>query len=126
MYLRFALKVLENDSGYRRGVLVAAHELRDDGDLTVEEHRELLESLAWFNLHLNHPACLADPENRRAISWFKPEALKPISRMWRLKAILENHGHAVDVLKTDDPGIVLFEDGWQIVAKPRRGTRVPW
>jgi len=28
MYLRFALKVLESDSGYRRRILVAAHELR--------------------------------------------------------------------------------------------------
>jgi len=125
-YLRFAISVLEQDSGYRRGILVAAHQLRDNGDLTVEEHRELRQSLAWFNVNLNHPACLADPANRRAISWFKPAALKPISRMWGLKAILENHGHTVTVHKTDDPGIILFEDGWQVVAKPRRGQRVSW
>jgi hypothetical protein len=126
MYLRFTLKVLEGDSGYRRGVLVAAHELRDHGDLSVDEHRELQESLAWFNLNLNHPACLADPANRRAISWFKPEARKPISRMWALKAILERHGFVIDVHKTDDPGLVIFEDGWQVIAKPPRGEQVPW
>lgn len=60
MYLRFTLKVLEPESGYRKGILVAAHELRDGADLTVDEHRELRESLAWFNVNLNHPACLAD------------------------------------------------------------------
>jgi hypothetical protein len=126
VYLRFALKVLESESGYRKGILVAAHELRDNADLTVDEHRELRESLAWFNVNLNHPACLADPENRRAISWFKPEAHKPISRMWALKAILENHGYVVDVHKTESPGTILFEDGWQVVAKPPRGERVLW
>jgi hypothetical protein len=46
--------------------------------------------------------------------------------MWALKAILENHGYTVDVLKTDDPGIVLFEDGWQVVAKPPKGKKVSW
>jgi hypothetical protein len=126
MYLRFSLRVLEPDSGHRRGILVGAHELRDNEALTVEEHREIHEALAWFNMNLNHPSCLADPDNRRAISWFKREATKPIARMWALKAILENHGHAVDVHKTDDPGIVLFEDGWQVVAKPHKGERVPW
>lgn len=126
MYLRFALKVHESDAGYRRGILVAAHELRDIGELSAEEHREIHAALAWFNLNLNHPSCLADPSNRRTISWFKPEATKPISRMWALKAILENHGHAVDEHKPDDPGIVLFEDGWQVVAKPHKGERVPW
>jgi hypothetical protein len=126
VYLRFSLKVLDTDSGYNKGVLVAAHELRDNADMSVDEHRELHESLAWFNVNLNHPACLADPENRRAISWFKPEAHKPISRMWALKAILENHGYMVDVLKTESPGSILFEDGWQVVAKPPHGKRVSW
>jgi hypothetical protein len=46
--------------------------------------------------------------------------------MWALKAILETHGYTVEVHKTDDPGIVLFEDGWQVVAKPHKGRRVPW
>jgi hypothetical protein len=105
---------------------VAAHELRDSEGLSVAEHEELRVCLAWFNMNLNHPACLADPSNRRALSWFKPAATKPIARMWALKAILENHGYTVDVLKTDDPGIVLFEDGWQVVAKPPKGKKVSW
>jgi hypothetical protein len=126
MFLRFSLKSPDRDSGYRRGILVAAHELRDSEGLSVAEHEELRVSLAWFNMNLNHPACLADPNNRRALSWFKPGATKPIARMWALKAILENHGYTVDVLKTDDPGIVLFEDGWQVVAKPPKGKKVSW
>jgi len=46
--------------------------------------------------------------------------------MWSLVALLREHGYHVDVLKTDDPGIVLYEDKWQVVAKPRKGRRISW
>ena len=29
--------------------------------------------------------------------------------------------HEHPMIKTEDPGTIIYEDGWQIVAKPRRG-----
>lgn len=126
MYLRFTLPRADGDSGRKQGILVAAHELRDRADLSVDEHEQLRRALDWFNVNLNHPACLAQPENRRALSWYKDSAHKPLAHMWALKSILEAHGLVVEVHKSADPGIVLYEDGWQIVAKPRRGERTAW
>lgn len=124
MFIRFATLATDADSGHAGGVLVAAHMLRDDGDLSVQEHEELRAALAWFNDHLPVPAALTDPENRRAISWFKPAADEAIRRMWQLKTLLDLHGHHVDVLRTSDPGTVVYQDTWQVIAKPYKGQRL--
>lgn len=123
MLIRFATLATDSDSRRASGVLVAAHTLRDDGDLSVQEHETLRTALAWFNDYLPVPAALADPEHRRAISWFKPAADEAIRRMWQLKTLLEVHGHHVDVLRTSDPGTVVYQDDWQVIAKPYKGQR---
>ena len=83
LYLCFTLLDTDRKSGRKRGVLVAAHQLRDADELSVDEHR-LLQALQWFNQNLNVPPCLRAPENRRALSWFKSDAKTPLSRMWAL------------------------------------------
>jgi hypothetical protein len=126
VYLRFTLLATDPGSNRKQGILVAAHELRDHGALTVAEGRELRQLLEWFNVNLNHPACLGQPGNHRALSWFKPGARKPIAQMWRLVELLRAHDIHVQVHKTRNPGVVLYEDGWQVVAKPSRRMREGW
>jgi hypothetical protein len=121
--IRFTTLATDPDSGHTGGVLVAAHTLRDDGDLTADEHQELHNALLWFNDHLQIPGELEQPENRRAISWFTPAADEAIRRMWHLKDLLDRHGHHVEVLRTSDPGTVVYQDAWQVIAKPRKGQR---
>lgn len=123
MLIRFATLAIDPDSGRTSGVLVAAAELRDTGDLDADSHRELREALHWFNEQLVVPGVLGDIEHRRAISWFKPAATDAIRRMWQLKQLLDLHGHHVEVLRTSTPGTVVYEDDWQVVATPRRGQR---
>jgi hypothetical protein len=121
--IRFSTLATDSDSGRAGGVLVAAHTLRDDGDLSLQEHEDLRIALAWFNDHLPVPRALRDPAHRRAISWFKPAADEAIRRMWQLKTLLDLHGHHVDVLRTSDPGTVVYQDDWQVIAKPYKGQR---
>jgi uncharacterized protein YfcZ (UPF0381/DUF406 family) len=122
MLVRFTTLARDVDSGHTSGILVAAHTLRDDGDISVEEHAELRQVLAWFTEHLPVPKVLADIEHRRAISWFKPAASQAIRKMWELKLVLEAHGSHVNVLQTREPGVVVYEDKWQVVAKPPKGV----
>ena len=123
MLIRFTTLATDPDSGYAGGVLVSAHTLRDEGDLTPDEHLELHEALSWFNEQLFVPKVLEQSEHRRAISWFKPAAEEAIRRMWHLKQLLDRHGHHVEVLRTLEPGSVVYEDDWQLIAKPRKGQR---
>jgi hypothetical protein len=99
MLIRFVLRKRDPASTKRQGILVAAHELRDEGTLTTEEHQILREALAWFNKHLEVPVCLKRPENRRALWWFKDSAQQPLRHMWNLVYILRDHGLHVDVIK---------------------------
>lgn len=123
MFIRFIRPRIDPDTKKNVGILVAAHTLRDDGDISVEQHRELRLHLEWFNKNLHIPPIYDDLKNRRALSWFKASAEKPIQRMWQLKTILDQHGCHVDVLKTTNPGRVVYEDGWQVVAIPARGQK---
>lgn len=126
MFLRFTLLAEDNCSGRKRGVLVAAHELRDSDKLNADEHRVLQDALRWFNQNLHVPPCLKLPENRRALSWFKHDARAPLSRMWALVEIMKVHGFQIELHKSRAPGRIIYENGWQVVAKPVRGRREAW
>ena len=119
MYLRFQTKAPDPQSGRPTGILVAAHQLRDSNKVSIADEAWLRDYLAYFNEHLKVPTCLKDPEHRRAISWFK-EGSKMIDRVWNLKAFLEEQDIFIDVITTRERGIVVYEDGHQIVAKPKR------
>ena len=123
MLVRFTILATDTDSGYKCGILVAAHTLRDEGNLTVLEHQVLRETLSWFNEKLFVPTILRQVEHRRAISWFKPAAEEAIRRMWHLKNLLNLHGYHVEVLRTMEPGTVVYEDDWQVIAKPPKWRR---
>ncbi len=124
MLIRFSILATDSDSGCAGGALVAAHTLRDDGDLSAQEHETLRTALAWLNNHLPVPTALANPEHRRTISWLKPAADEAIRRMWRLKTLRDLHGHHVNVLRTSDPATVMYQDDWQVIAKPYKGQRL--
>jgi hypothetical protein len=126
MYLRFSTTKWDPESTRNLGILVAAHDLRDDGDITRDEHEILRKTLKWFNENVTVPKILKDTDHRRAISWFKSSATEPVQKMWELVEILRHHDVNIDVHKTNNPGIVIYEDEWQVVAKPEKGSKVPW
>ena len=119
MYLRFQTKIPNRHSGRPTGILVAAAELRDSNTISVADETWLRDHLAYYNEHLKVPSCLKEPCNRRALCWFK-EGSKMIDRVWNLKAFLEEQDIFIDVITTRDPGTAIYEDGHQVVAKPRK------
>ncbi|HEY0335358.1 MAG TPA: hypothetical protein VGC74_16920 [Stenotrophomonas sp.] len=123
MYVRFTVLDIDPDSGRASGVLVVASNLRDGGALSPSEQEAMKTAIAWFNDHLSVPALLQQPSNCRAICWFKPAAAEAVRRMWQLKSLLDPHGHHVEVLRTARPGMVIYEDEWQVVAQPAKGQR---
>lgn len=119
-FVRFQTKIPDPDSGKPGGIFVAAYQLRDSNSLTRDEEAWLMACLAWFKMHLKVPECLSESVNRRAICWFKGDNRNAISRIWDLVAFLKEHDVFVDIIRTRDPGTIVYEDGYQVAAKPRK------
>ncbi|MBL1218172.1 MAG: hypothetical protein D8M59_11835 [Planctomycetes bacterium] len=129
-YVRFVILKRDEDSGKKQGLFQAMADLYDDGALTASEERWYVEVREWYNEHLPAPDRFSRPTGTRApqkaISWYKDDAAECISRMREFVAILDVHGIHVEMLTTDQPGYVMYEDEYQVCAVPfgrKRGKK---
>jgi hypothetical protein len=122
--VRFVTGEVDKDSEELRGVFQAAFRLRDDGKLFAYEEVRLREISAWFDSNLQKPTRLtsAKPPHYRkrnnAISWFRSSASEHIGKIRELLAILDAHHVRHQMLKTKQPGYVVYEDEYQVVSVP--------
>lgn len=127
MYIRFVIHALDPDSGRRQGLFQALGELASAGKLAVHEQAVYEATRSWFAQHLAAPDALSRSRksgaHNVALSWFKPSATEHIARMRAFAAILENHDVAVDIVKHDRLGYIVYEDDHQIAAVPYQDTR---
>ncbi len=127
MFIRFVVHRRDEDSGRRQGVFQVLFDMRRAGQLTAAEEATLKGLFKWFDDHLPEPGRLSRSRNPRAkrvaISWFKESATEHVRRMRELVAILDAHSVSVEVVRTDRPGYVVYEDDYQIAAEPFRDTR---
>ncbi|MEW6269284.1 MAG: hypothetical protein AB1689_08325 [Thermodesulfobacteriota bacterium] len=129
-YVRFVLAVRDRDSGVDAGVFDTAYALRDDPAVAAADRAALAEMLRWFDLNLATPTRFNRSRSKgyyrrttRGIAWFRQSASECLSRMHRLKEILEAYGHRVTVLEETRLGYVVYEDPHQVVAEPFADTR---
>ena len=120
-YIRFQSLQLCKGTRNRYGLFQIAYRLRDHKDTTVADANTIQDWLDWFEIHLDAPKELLKYENFRAICWYKHTAQKPIRRMWDIRPLLESYGHWIELITCRDPGHILYEDGWQVAAKPKKG-----
>jgi hypothetical protein len=124
MYIRFVVSERDADSGRDMGVFQAIYDLRDFGKLYPYEEAHVDQLRQWFNDHLEKPdrfTTSKPPYHRkqnRAISWFKDSAHEHVRRVRELSAVLENHGVAVRMIKSERVGYIVYEDEHQVVAEP--------
>jgi hypothetical protein len=97
------------------GVLTEARLLRDRGDLTAEEDARLGDVYAWFNDNVPVPPFSTGRFPRDAVAWFKDNAREPVTRMWDVVALLREHGVEVRLLRSANPGRVVYEDSVQVL-----------
>lgn len=71
----------------------------------------------FFNDNFPWPPYSESKWSENVISWFKDSATDFINKMWDLKVILEQNDLNVRILKTEQPGIKLDEDEFQVVAQ---------
>jgi len=55
---------------------------------------------------------IVDPD---AVAWFRDDAGEPVAKMWNIVALLREHGVDVRVLRSANPGRVVYEDRVQVL-----------
>jgi hypothetical protein len=115
VFIRF---VVGSDGQHHKeltGILAEARLLRERDQLTAEESARLEELYTWFNEHVPVPPFSASRWPRDVVAWFKYDAFEPVARMWDVVALLREHGLEVRLLRSANPGRVVYEDGIQVL-----------
>ena len=121
-YLRFVTGQAHPKTGQRAGLFSAAYRLQESGALGAVEQAEIDELLAWFNDHLSRPARFGRARYPHGISWIRADARVQVQRLYALAELLKRHDHVVEVIRTDKPGFIVYQDEVQAVAEPFTDT----
>ncbi|MDP9603748.1 hypothetical protein SAMN05518845_111138 [Variovorax sp. YR750] len=117
MFIRFVVGGDEEDHRQLSGLVTETRILRDKGEFTAAEEERLEAIYAWFNANLPCPPFSSAGWSRNAVAWFKDGATESIQQMRSLAALLIQHDTAVRMLRSRNPGKVLYEDPFQIVVE---------
>jgi hypothetical protein len=115
-------------SGLKIGVFGLVNVLGRRGMLTPEEERFRRENNDWYNTAYTKPDVYGPDTDPLAACWFKITAQELVSRVGGYLAILDAHLIAWEEVRTTDPGMILYEDRWQVVAvqAERPSGTLPW
>ena len=101
-------------------------ELRDSGKLSPHDQIHVNEIREWFGNNLERPGYRLDSGRRgrqlQAISWYKSTATKHIDKMREYQRVLESYGYVVEMIKSNRPGYIVYEDEFQVAAYPFADT----
>ena len=126
MFIRFITNEIDSDSQKRIGIFQVIGNLRDNNELTDYELKRAKTFSKWFSKHLDKPKKFTKAKSsnaqNKAISWFKDSANEHINMMFEIKQIIEDHGIIVEIIKTNNPGYIVYEDEFQVTAEPFNNT----
>lgn len=122
MFIRFVIHSNDPDSGRRQGLFQALADLEHRGLLNGHDQESYQEISDWFRKNLRKPRSFtrsSKPNAKNvALSWFKDSATHHIRKMHGLAQILIAHDVIVDVLRSERPGYLVYEDEFQVAAEP--------
>jgi hypothetical protein len=124
MFIRFTVTRQDERSGSEEGLFTVAYRESDNRTLASYEKEWLDDLLAWFKKNVKIPGTVLRKEaNRRAVCWFRESSKDVVSKAFELAAFLGERGYHIESHRTKVPGILVYEDGHQVAAKPLRKTR---
>jgi hypothetical protein len=116
--------------GSFNGVFALTNGLARAGLLTDEEHRYWREHNAWYNVRLLDPRDrVSDIFDKQAYPrigyWFRTTAAEFLAPVPGYLEILRPHELACVEVRSDDPGLIVYEDEYQIVVVPYQAQATP-
>jgi hypothetical protein len=117
MFVRFVVGGDAEDHRQLTGLVTEARLLRDSSQLTNVEEEQLQGVYDWLNSNLPCPPFTTAGWSRGAVAWFKDGASEPIRQFRILASLLEHHDRGVRMLRSGNPGKVLYEDRHQVVVE---------
>lgn len=121
-YVRFQGQY-PNVAGLHVGIFGLVNVLGRHGMLAPDEERFRRENNDWYDAAYPDPGVAAGiyggQAERGAAAWFKSTSTELIARVSGYLAILDAHAIAWHELRTTDPGTIIYEDDYQVVAVPR-------
>ncbi|HEX6961238.1 MAG TPA: hypothetical protein VF175_05180 [Lacipirellula sp.] len=126
MFVRFVIPARDDDSGRRQGLFQKAYALRRSNELSAHLQEQLDGALTWLDEHLKAPDRFTRGKRKNepglAIGWFKASAHDHIAHMRTVCRVLNECDIATEMLTTDRPGYIVFEDAYQVAAAPFSDT----
>jgi len=115
-YVRFR-SARESATGYQVGVFGLVNVLGRHGMLTPDEEQFRRENNAWYEAAYPSPTP-SYREHPAAVAWFKETSAGLLARIPGYLAILDAHRIAWEEARTSDPGTIVYEDAYQVLAVP--------
>ncbi len=124
MFKRFVVEHINKQSGVHQGILGLAFRLSREGQLEGTCKVDLDAHLEWLMSSFPIPDIFDKPENLKGVCWFRNTAVEIIDHVVAIIPHVEKCGFVVTELRTDLPGLVIYEDDFQVVAIPNEHHRL--
>ena len=118
-FIRFVVGSESDCPKTQNGLFTEVEFLRKNDKLQLYQAEMVKDIFKYFNDNLPVPPYSNENWCIDAISWFKDDAIEFIDEMRDLTFILKENGYLVRILKTDKPGMTLYEVKYQIVSQNR-------
>jgi len=115
-YVRIQGREIAYRTGMPVGIFAAVHRLQEAGLLTDEERVAYHEiDQVWFQDNLPNPPFYDDDKPGKPITWFKTASTGfMVEKLQPLMDMLEKYSKPYDIVYTNSPGRIVYEDEWQV------------
>lgn len=121
-YIRFTTFIIDPRSSRPLGLFQLLGIMEEAGVMDEYEIDWMKSALKWFSKNLKEPSTFSRSRKTHAkqvgICWYKSTANEHINKMYELVEFLRHHNVEVNILKSNKPGYIVFEDEYQVVAEP--------
>jgi len=118
-YIRFAVRTDHQSQTKCTGVIGSLRILNEIGRLPIYYADSVRELLDQIDRDMPCPPFSKNQWSAESVCWFKDSAKEWISVFREVVAILQDSDYDVVTLTTERPGMILYEDDIQVVAKSK-------